>query len=307
MLQRADRAPPPASLTFTPEQRVYTSVEDVPSQILELTDITDIPLRLKVAQLLAIAPELPTKDLCNLLIGTRGNVEMARESMFRQAAWQNGLLSMSGHTKKVKPEKEERLQHHSDPNDEVMVHGSDGDKEAVLTKLEADDPEIWNDNDILASPTPTIRNLRETRLARKNTTTSQSLTSGKFYTLPLPSTKAFSIESSSVKSDHRASMSKHRCNGVAYSTLSDTVTTPTSEYGSSKRPDYSPYITPPQGPIYRARRNNSIDDVFVIPDTEIESDLDGLYEDSHQGSSTEDDGYGSWGMEVGGPAKGVAH
>ncbi|KAF9730837.1 hypothetical protein PMIN06_005044 [Paraphaeosphaeria minitans] len=178
-LKRPDRDLSRCSPLITRGKSVYMSVEEGPSKISELTDITDTPLRLKVAQLLAIAPELQIQDLCNLLIGTKGNVEKAREPIFRQAAWSTGLSSTPDHTQKVKTEVEEPFRYQSDRSNAMMAYDSDRDEDMVLMKLEADDSEIWYDNKALASPAPETRNLKEARPAKKNYKASPKLTSGK--------------------------------------------------------------------------------------------------------------------------------
>ncbi|KAF2451005.1 hypothetical protein P171DRAFT_469140 [Karstenula rhodostoma CBS 690.94] len=289
ILQRPIRDPSFFSPVSTRSQSVHTSVEEeLSSDILELADIMNIQLRLKVARLLAIAPELPIRDLCNLLIGTKGNVGKARESMFRQAAWSTGLPPTLVHAKKVKPEVEDVLQYHSGREDAVMVHDSDGDDEEIMAKLEMDDPELWYDNGLLESPAPTIRNSKKTRLPKKNKAPPQ-FTLDRTNDFPMPPVEDHSIQSPSGKPDRRVSLSSPPLQAPTYPTPSDTSDTPVSEYRPSKGPVYSSHITSPKGPRSKARRSNSIDNVFVMLDTDMESDLDGIYEDSHQGADTEED------------------
>jgi hypothetical protein len=289
--RRFDRVPSFLSPPSTREQSVYTTIEEGSPQILSLADIMDIPLRLKIAQLLAIAPELPIQDLCNLLNGMKGNVEKARKSIFRQATPPTGLSAIPVDASPVKLEVEEVFQYHSARNDTLMVDDSDGDEEALLTKLELNDPDIWNDNDILSSPIPETRNSKQTRPSKTNTKAPPKpiSSSRRANACPVVPTESFSVKPSRDDEVRPASLSGRAPHSVTYPTPSDAVATPVSEYRSSGVPEYSPSITLPKGLRSRNRRSNSIDNVFIISDTDGESDLDGLYEDSHRGADTEED------------------
>ncbi|KAJ4353589.1 uncharacterized protein N0V89_005319 [Didymosphaeria variabile] len=279
------------SPAYTREQSIYTSVEGKSSEIVSLADIADITLRLKVAQLLAIAPELPIQELCNLLIGMKGNVAKARESMFRHATRPTGLSPMRADATTVKSEPvREALRPHSTRDDATVVDDSDGDDEAIMSKLELDDSEIWIDNDVLASPVPAARKSKQMNLSKskagarskgtlKHTTKTQSIDTGHISLVKPPNGNL----------DRRASPSNRAPHTWTYPTPSESLATPVSEYRLSRELNYSPHITSSRTSRTRGRRNNSIDNVFVIPDTDSETDLDGMYEDSQVDADAEED------------------
>ncbi|KAL1608014.1 hypothetical protein SLS60_002953 [Paraconiothyrium brasiliense] len=279
------------SPAYTRAQSIYPSVEENPSEILSLADITDITLRLKVAQLLAIAPELPIQDLCNLLIGMKGNVAKARESVFQHATRATGVSPMLANAKTMKPEPlQQALQPHSSRGDAMVVDDSDDDVEAVMTKLEMDNSEIWIDNDILASPVPEVRKSKPTSLSKceagaRSKGTHKHTTNTK----PIDTRHNLFVKPPSGNVRRHTPPSNRAPHTWTYPTPSESLGTPVSTYSLYQEPGYSPSATSLRNPRLRCPRGNSIDNVFVIPDTDSDLESDGMYEDSQPDADTDED------------------
>jgi hypothetical protein len=95
-----------------------------------LANILDFEMRKNVAQLMAVAPGIPVKDLHDLLIEKKGEFECARDHVFRYSQ-----TPFSG------------------TPDAILIEDSDDEAEV---KIDLNNPEIYNNNDrpIMLPPPP---------------------------------------------------------------------------------------------------------------------------------------------------------
>ncbi|KAF1954465.1 hypothetical protein CC80DRAFT_567725 [Byssothecium circinans] len=136
-----------------------------------LADISDFELRKNVAQLMAVAPALPVWDLYNLLVEKKGKFDEARDRVFRRSP--QGHREIFGKTHAV-PKSPSPMHEASDL---VMLNDGDGDEEDdVMIKLDLNDRNFLDENDIPFSPSPAPIRKSTTRRKERNQTTQNSKT-----------------------------------------------------------------------------------------------------------------------------------
>lgn len=252
-VQENDRAPHPSvqhkdnpiPSTELSRQSQTELAKEVKSPDLSLGDIPDFSLRMKVAQLMAVAPSLPVQDLYDLLMEMKGHYENARDQVFERT--RTRTLGRS-----VPPQ--------SACSNNVIQRGNE-DEEDTKVKIDLNDPDIYNDNDVPSrSPTPEPA----PRKSRSKATSKRLANS-----VTKPKTKS-KVPSTGKAKSHTKSLTRK-------------ATQPKQVKANvgAKR----------SKPSSRTRRSNSIDGVFVISDDE--SDLDGSYRDIGSVRNADDAGNGS--------------
>ncbi|KAJ4287811.1 hypothetical protein N0V90_012515 [Kalmusia sp. IMI 367209] len=239
-------------------------MEDEPVQVYSLADIPELRMRSKVAQLMAVAPGLPVTDLYDLLLEMRGSYMKARESVVRQFAQAPDFTKLTS-------VEAELVKQESLPPNEPLTHDMDAivigdDDENIMVKVDWDDHDLWEDNDNLSSIPPTIRRpdqamQRTPRFQAKSKSKYRSNTSKR-------STSA--KRSSNMRYEKPKSIPKTR-------TLKQIRRSEGIRKARSKARS-------------RRTRSNSIENIFVIPDSDSgPDDDDDSYQDSDPAADTDNE------------------
>ncbi|CAO2653440.1 Nn.00g028510.m01.CDS01 [Neocucurbitaria sp. VM-36] len=111
--------------SLPPSSEVHTNAEDDDNIELRLADISDFDLRRKVAQLMAVAPAVPVRDLYHLLIDSKGLFPFAKGRAIRA----------------IKPAAS------TSPTPAVTSPMRDMDTEEIMVKIDPNDPAFEWDAD----------------------------------------------------------------------------------------------------------------------------------------------------------------
>lgn len=220
-----------------------------------LADIPDFRLRMKVAQLMAIAPTIAIQELYNLLVDVQVSYDDAKTIL-------TGRTSQTPKLHTSLPNRSRPTSHLSTPRPARDAHDHEmgGQQEDGLVKIDYDDPELWMDNDVPSSPPPPT---------------------------PRPK-KAGSKKNSKAQSKSIAKQQAKRKAGPEHRKK----TPPTSKVKSSSSarvPSSGGKKSPANGS--QSRRSNSIEGRFVIPDDDSLSDRS--YTESISAVMTESEESGS--------------
>lgn len=204
-----------------------------------LADIPDFDLRSKLAQLMAVAPSIPVRDLYNLLIDSKGVFPVAKERAIRASQPPQACRS---------------ARHPNPPSYEPTTpispaRGVDSDEEMV--KIEPDDPAFEWDAD---APDLELVEQQKQCMQKKSKARQKST--------PRPSAD-----------QSKANTSKNRDKPSARSSKSNVRKPPPPDISGNK----SNRVSAPSP--RRRERSNSIDGDFVIPDDVSFVDADASYYD----------------------------
>lgn len=273
----------PINANHTRASSVRTSLEeDMPRYIVSLADITNFPLRLKVAQLLAIAPELPIQELYNLLVRMQGNLEKARASVSQRTSHPlpHDMLPTAVNANKTSTNATpEAFKVPPVLQSKKTIDDGDEVEEDTMMKAEASDYDIWNDSDISMSSSITGGNPKKTKRSgpSKSSTkiSTQSRLQAKTRRKRAGAMRQLAVISTDGMSDDQSSLSDRPRRAWAYSTSVGSYDTPISEYRPSRPIGSPPFAGSPKGLRSRARRQrSSTDRTFPMAGTDEERVVD---------------------------------
>lgn len=165
-----------------------------------LADIPDFGLRMKVAKLMAIAPGLPVKDLYDLLIEMKGRYEEAKDQVFHCVS-QAPPLPVRPQNPPLAPKSTGEMQYI--------------DEKEVIATVDFDNPDIYWDTDVPASPPPPLVSKKAPAKKKRNKFRVESQRFAIANTTPKPSTAlnaSTTIMKSRIKSKPEAKTARAPAN-----------------------------------------------------------------------------------------------
>lgn len=148
------------SYTKSPINRYGTTNSE--EKDMTLVDIDDFEMRKKIAQLMAVAPALPVKDLYHLIIDSEGRLSKAKKKAIRMSKAPDTLRTPTQLSLQPRA-----LINNSD-TEGVIVNIRDSDKQKTMVKIDPSDPFFkWDDDEPAPEQPPTVKPCQSKSTAKK--------------------------------------------------------------------------------------------------------------------------------------------